>query len=649
MVMRIRKVEVYNFRALRNSSLNFSSTTALLGENNSGKSAFLLAIDLFFSSSPKVDKKDFSDENVSEPIDITIHFGDFTPYDHEEFQSNLLDDELVITRRFSLQDVAENGRYFVSARVNPDFSKCRAEEGKAKKRDLYAELRKQLGEPVELPKEKNADEIEGFLLAWEEKNKGALKVQKVAAFKGWTNVAAGKLKQKTSYVLIRAVQDAATDIQQSKSSQVRNLIDTIAKQTIENDKKFKNIMEVANKEISEITDPKNVPILADISKGLTTILDDYYKNSEIIATWQPIQSLQPSFPSAYIEVKNNDFVAGLDGVGHGLQRAVILTVLRYMADHRALEESAGKKFSEPQSDLILAIEEPEIYQHPTKQRLFRKLLHRLAEGFNAETGIRVQTIFVTHSPLFVSVSDCEGVRIVRGVNEGGMKNVNVSEISLDSCAKRCADVAGKGPEEAWSGAMFGAKLHTFGTELAEGFFGRCTVLVEGVGDQAVLQAWYEVNGRDPHAEGIVIGEVGGKNNLDRPIVIFEELRIPCYWIFDNDESDNKKGKTQSAASNRRLQLLGGVSKDGCVDWPVGRFSRFTSWDSNLEKYVRDKVGDVAFQNAAAECAAHFAIDVDTCLKFPASAERMLLQLRGGGASFAELDEIIAAVDDLVDS
>ncbi|MBS4006287.1 MAG: AAA family ATPase, partial [Afipia sp.] len=39
--MRIKSIDVSNFRALRNATLNFSPTTALIGENNSGKSAFL--------------------------------------------------------------------------------------------------------------------------------------------------------------------------------------------------------------------------------------------------------------------------------------------------------------------------------------------------------------------------------------------------------------------------------------------------------------------------------------------------------------------------------------------------------------------------------------------------------------------------------
>jgi hypothetical protein len=608
----------------------------------------LLALDLFFASSPRIKGKDFSDGNTDEPINITIHFDDLTPYDREEFGGNLLDGSLVITRRFIFNNTAESGKYFVSARVNPEFTACRDENGKTEKRKLYTELREKYDNPPELPKEKNADEIEGFLEHWEAKNPESLKIQRVGAFKGWTNVAAGKLKQKTNYVLIKAVQDAAEDIQENKNSPVKSLIDAIARQTIENSAGFKKFMEDANRSISELTDPQNVPILGEISGGLTTILSEYYKDSEIIATWDPVTQLQPSFPSANIEIKDNEFVTGLDGVGHGLQRAVILTVLRFMADHRAKQDSTAQNFTEPQSDLIVAIEEPEIYQHPTKQRLFGKLLPRLAEGFNEQTGIRVQTIFVTHSPLLISIGQCEGIRMVKTRIKDGKKNVYVNEISLDRCSKRSAEVSNRKPEEAWSAAQFGAKLHTFGTEIADGFFAKCVFLVEGVGDKAIMESWYKLNGRDPHAEGIVIADVSGKNNLPKPIIIFDELGIPCYWIFDNDESDAKQKKENDIKTNRLLQRLAGIAPESCVDWPNGRFDRFTSWDNKLEKYISEKAGKEAFEKSSVEFANHFDIDTGMCLKFPASASAMLQQFRKAGVSFAELDEIVSAVDKLMD-
>jgi putative ATP-dependent endonuclease of the OLD family len=647
--MRIRRIDVTNFRSLRASSLNFTASTALIGENNSGKSAFLLALDLFFASSPRVKDRDFSDRNIDDPIDITVHFSDLTPYDRDEFGANMLDGALVITRRFVFNDAAENGKYFISARVNPVFTKCRNENGKTEKRALYAEVRERYGNPADLPKEKSADEIDKFLEQWEAAHPDALEVQKIGVFRGWTNVAAGKLKQKTSYILIRAVQDAAEDIQENKNSPVKSLIDTIARQTIENSSGFKVFLQEASQRISELTNPDRVPILGEMSSGLTAILTDYYKNSEIIATWDPVTELRPSFPSTNIQIKDNEFVTGLDGVGHGLQRAVILTVLRFMANHKAQQEASEQEFDEPQSDLIVAIEEPEIYQHPTKQRLFGRLLPKLAESFSKQTGIRVQTIFVTHSPLLISIGRCEGIRMIGAKSTDGKRNVNVNEISLDRCAKRSAEVFGRSANEAWSAAQFGAKLHTFGSEIGEGFFSKCVILVEGVGDKSVIEAWYEIGGRDPQAEGIVIVAVSGKNNLSKPIVIFQELKIPCYWIFDNDESNTKQKKEHSSGANRALQRLAGIVDEKCVDWPCGQYYHFTSLDNNLEKYVRGKVGAELFDSASAELSKQFDIDVDMCLKFPASASSMLRKFQSGGTSFEELDRIVVTVDKLIDA
>ncbi len=636
--MRIKKLHISNYRALRDASLNLAETTALIGENNCGKSAFLQALDLFFAASPRIKLKDFSDDNAAAPIDITIHFSEFTPTDLEEFNSNLLDGELVVTRRFYSDNQKESGKFFVSAKVNPDFSECRNEEGKTTKTNLY----KALQEKYELPKVSKADDIEQHLVAWEEANPTGLQTQKLAGFKGWTNVASGKLRQKTDFIFIRAVEDAEENIQVSKNSPVRNLVDTIARQSIENSANYKSFIEKANAEIAELTDPAKVPVLSEISGRLTSMLVEYYKDSAIQATWEPITQIHPNFPTANIEVTDNSYTTSIDGVGHGLQRAIILTVLQFMAEHRANSENKEEIFGEPQSDIILAIEEPEIYQHPTKQRLFAKLLKKLAKGFNEKTGIRIQIIYVTHSPLMVSLSECEAIRMVRRIPS----NVEVSGLNLDECAKHSALMSGRKIEDAWSGAQYGAKLHTFRSEAAEGFFGKCVVLVEGVGDKAVLEACYKLMDRDPHAEGIVIIDVTGKMNLDKPIVIFSALNIPCYWIFDNDKS---KGETDkgSVSANRILQRLAGVDADKCLVWPDGIFKKFAVWNLNLEQYVKDRVGVDAFDKARSQVSASYDIEQDLCLKFPAASSAMLLLLKEAGHSFSELEEVIKKIDILV--
>ncbi|HEY0329188.1 MAG TPA: ATP-dependent endonuclease [Rhodopseudomonas sp.] len=630
--MRIKQLDVSNYRALRKSSIRFSETTALLGENNCGKSAFLQAIDLFFSSSPKIRPKDFSDGNINAPIDITVHFSHLTPADREEFSGYLLDGDFIVTRRFFADTNKDNGRFFFAAKTNPDFDKCRNEEGKTQKRAIY----KGLQEKYDLPNVPNADEIEQRLVEWEAANSD--KVQ--SGLKGWTNVASGKLKQKTDFIFIRAVEDAE-NIQADKNSPVRNLINTIARQAIENSSAFKAFIQSANEKIAELTDPGKVPVLSDISTRLTSMLTSYYKDSAINATWDPITQIQPSFPSANIEVVDNNFTTTIDGVGHGLQRAIVLTVLQFMAEHRATSTAQDEEFTEAQSDIILAVEEPEIYQHPTKQRLFARLLQRLALGFNKKTGIRIQIIYVTHSPLMITLSECAAIRMVRRIPD----NVAVKEIDLDQCAKHAALVSGRRPEDAWSGGQFAAKLHTFRSEAAEGFFGRCVVLVEGVGDKATLEAWYARAGRDPHAEGIVILDVTGKPNLDKPIIIFSALGIPCYWVFDNDRRNGTK-KNGSVSTNKLLQRLADIEEENCVEWPSGVFDKFAVWDCNLEEYVENRVGKEAFDAARAEAASNFDIDGNLCLKFPAAASALLFRLQNEGHSFPELDEALTAIDAL---
>jgi len=639
--MRIKTLEVVNYRALRDASIDLAPATVLIGENNCGKSAFLRALDLFFSGSPKVKPKDFSDDNVGENIDITVHFSELTPHEASEFSSNLIDGELIVTRRLNAAGSKESGQFFISARVNPEFSSCRNEEGKNAKKELY----KTLTEKYSLPKVSSADEINAHLEAWEDDpaNEGALKVQKVAGFKGWQNVAVGKLREKTDFVFIRAMDDAE-QIEGDKNSPVKMLINTIAKQTIENTEKFKKFVEDANKQMAEITDPANVPLLSEISGNLTSILSRYYKDSAIDTTWEPIIQIQPSFPTARIEVKNNNFVSGIDGVGHGLQRAIVLTVLQFMAERKAGQGGGSVTFDEAQSDIILAIEEPESFQHPTKQRLFANVLRALTVGFNKMSGIRIQTISVSHSPLMISLPQCESVRMIRRVSEDGKPNVRATEISLNSCAVRSAEVSGRKPEEAWTGEQFGAKLHTFGSELAEGFFAKCVVLVEGVGDQAILNAAYKSRGRDPHAEGFVIVEVGGKASLDKPIIVFDELGVPCFWVFDNDKRDVAK-KDNNIKTNRILQRLAGIIDKDCVEWPEGVAARYAAWDGNLEKYFMAK-DPGKFSFILASVAAEFHIDPSQCLKFPATAFMILQRMEAEGVAFNELDEIIDKVDAL---
>ena len=72
--MIIESIQVRNFRSLRDSTLSCNRLTALLGPNGTGKSAFLKALDLFYSSTAAVTEEDFYDRDISKERSVRVTF-----------------------------------------------------------------------------------------------------------------------------------------------------------------------------------------------------------------------------------------------------------------------------------------------------------------------------------------------------------------------------------------------------------------------------------------------------------------------------------------------------------------------------------------------------------------------------------------------
>jgi len=637
--MRISRIEVSNFRAIAKASIDLEPLTSLIGANNSGKSAFLKALDLFFANAPKVDEDDFHNNNIEEPIHITLTFINLTQDEATLFASNLIDETLTVTRQLRHGSGRESGNFFVEAMVNPDFMACRNEQSKSERRDLYRALQ----ERYNLPNVRNADEVDEKLEAWEAANPQALSRHRVGSFRGWKNVAVGQIKRKTDFVFVPAVREASAETEESRSP-AKQLIDALAKQTIENNQDFREFTAQANEKLRQFTDPNNVPALANFSNALSGILRQYYSESELIATWQPISELPIQFPSAAIAVQDHGFISAVDRVGHGLQRAVIITILEFLARERFRgPEEIRQEFEEPASDIIIAIEEPEIYQHPTKQRHISNVLANLTAAFGQQTGIRIQLVLATHSPLFVHLPRFNEVRIVRRHAETP-HNVVMSKLTLADCSQALAGF--HNPARAPLGDnAFAAKLHIFNAEVSEGFFAKKVVLVEGVSDKAILEAVYKTKGRSPLSEGICIVDVGGKKKLDKPAYIFRALGIPTFVVVDNDfKSTHEEQRPKEIEYNRFLQRVCGVEDAQLSDWPVGVFTRWAAWDGTLEKYISEKCGVAIYNAAKRQTMSDFEVDGEDCVKSPEIASAMLTRICGNGIVFDELDQIIVAID-----
>jgi predicted ATP-dependent endonuclease of OLD family len=91
--------------------------------------------------------------------------------------------------------------------------------------------------------------------------------------------------------------------------------------------------------------------------------------------------------------------------------------------------------------------------------------------------------------------------------------------------------------------------HAYNPRRNEGFFASKIVLVEGPTEEYSLPIYADALSNcafDP--QGVSVVECGGKGAMDRLFRIFNELRIPCFMLFDYDkDASNEDTINKSAA------------------------------------------------------------------------------------------------------
>ncbi|MBF9051274.1 AAA family ATPase [Roseobacter sp. HKCCD9010] len=628
--MQIKRLRVQNYRSARDLTIDFSDLTVVLGANNSGKSTALRALEIFFEAAPKVSDEDFYQREGNDIL-VTITFSRLVEDEIEQFGSAVIDGQMTIQRVFST-DKDINYQYAALAPVFPGFSEIRNEKSKTKQRSIYSILRQEM---TELPAAQNADQVLENLEQWESQHPDRLELQFLRNFFGAPNVANGKLRKKTALSFVPAVADAQEVAGNEKTSPIVKLLTDVSRQIYENREELRGFIDAAQGEFEALTNPENFPQLSGISERLTDSLQRYYANSSLLAEWSGQDGLRVEYPKPTIRIENDGFNTLLANVGHGLQRAALFAVVQYLAETQTTTE--GADFAEPQSDIILLVEEPEIYQHPHKQHVISDAFSEIVQVFSQATGIRFQIIFATHSEKFVKMHSFERLRLVRQV-DGERWSHSVSSVSLTKCSKYFASLVGRDPmpDEA-----FAAKLHIFSREVCEGFFADRVVLVEGVTDKAVLEGLFKIKGRSAYGEGVSIISVEGKNKIDKPFYIFSEMGIPTYAIFDSDIT--KKPRHQRKDFNMLFQKMIGVTQP--QEFPAGVFPRFAAFESDLEGYLRDRIGKT-YDEIRAGIAEEFGLQVGELSKTPHAMGLLLQKAIDSGTTFPLLDQIVEAIDSL---
>jgi predicted ATP-dependent endonuclease of OLD family len=609
--MLIKKLEVKNFRSIQKGCLGCDNVTALLGRNGSGKSSFLYALETFYNVAAPVSIEDFFNHDTDSPIEIRLTYGDLRSDEQQTFRSYISDNLLIVTKRISYENGKFVQRYYAAVLQIPKFAEIRAKSGKTERRTAWNQLVDSPGDLVDLgEKAKSADEADRYMDEYESRHPGLMvPFEKEQQFFGPKNIGGGKLDKFTRYVLIPAVREAS-DEASGKKGAIYQILDMIVLRKIEARRDIQAFKADFEEKAKKLYSSENLTELRVLGASISETLSRFAPGSYLKLDWDEFEPPQVQTPAAIPTLIEDNFEGEISRKGHGLQRALILTLLQHLAMIAPKETINGEPSQEiassfpeshvpsPGPDLILAIEEPELYLHPSRCRYLCELLVQLAENPGRGLGSRNQIIYTTHSPYLVNLHRFDKIRVIRKKpsQECPIPNSSVTRFTFDECAKELARICNANPADFTRESVQARATSIMNTIVNEGFFSDVVLIVEGPSDVGILWKLQEIMNKQWAELGIVVVPAGGKNNIDRPTVVFRGLSIPTYFIFDGDASHKGKGddkEKDAIRRNHRYLCLAGVAPE---DFPKTQIDKnWAVFEENLEKELEKALGSKDFQ------------------------------------------------------
>lgn len=510
--MRIRSVEITNFRCIRSLSLQLDDVTTLVGPNGAGKSTILRALDWFFNETILTDADVYqgapSDDRT---IQVGVTFDGLTQLDRETLGPKYAPDSVgMFTAWRTWIDGKE--KFTGKAMAYLPFEEVRAADSAAGKKAALKNVAQQYPD-LGIPQWTNQANALQAMDSWERDHPDLLKEAVVSDTHFFGFRGNHKLSGLFDYVLVTADLRAIEESSDSRSSVVGRILDMAIDRSGADEAIARLTSEIAERH-SEINREYLSSQLADVASEISAEMHAFAAD-RTVRLEAGAQPLRAQATKINVSVVDDCVETPVDRQGHGLQRTLLISALKQLAKRGAQDPSG--------SVVVLAIEEPELFQHPTQARLFASVLRKLAAGPDS----RVQVVYATHSPYFIEPRFFDQLRrVTRSRTAASVPLVTVYQASMASVSRR---LEGHRALQALVGRWHQVCLKN----LAEAFFANAVVLVEGDHDKAVLDG---IAARSHPFEigGIVVAVTNGKPPMPIPHAILTELGIPTLSIFDND-------------------------------------------------------------------------------------------------------------------
>lgn len=578
--MKIKSIRIENFRSFKDETIHFNKYTCFVGPNGAGKSSVLAALNVFFKdqssafNTTNLEDEDYFCMDTTKPVRITVTFDELSQVAIEELSNYVRQNELVVTAEASFDTtigygtIKHSGQRLGFEEFRIFFEREKAKALVADLLTIYTGLRQQFSD---LPNVRKKDDMIEALQAYESAHpEHCVPIPSEDNFYGINGT--GKLSKFVTWVYVPAVKDASEEIEEAKDTALGKLLERTVRNQIKFEDDIKTLREETFAKYQEILD-KNQAGLTDISSSLQKRLGDWaHPNVQLGMNWRsdPKKSVDIRQPVAGIKTGEGDFVGSLSRMGHGLQRSYLLALLQELANAEAPDAPT----------LILGCEEPELYQHPPQARHLADVFNELAKSNN-------QILVTTHSPLFVSGDGFENTRLARKVSSSA--GTTIRGVSFQSLCNRIRVATGEDPTKRISGLV--AKIHqALQPSIAEMFFARVPILVEGLEDVAYITTELHLSGQwlEFRRLGCHLVPVGGKSYLIQPLAIAAELGFPVYVVFDSDKNTNRKNEHER--DNKAIHKLLDVNYDPFPEADIYA-QNHTIWVTNLSEVVKNDFGE----------------------------------------------------------
>lgn len=651
--MRLLTIRVRNFRCIADETLLFDDLTALVGANGAGKSAFLRALNYFYEGPISITLEDFYNRDASRPIEIRVTYGDFTTEERGALDRYVHDDVVQVLLRitFGMQEDGSQGTltssYHGWTASHDAFQQIRALGGASAKLKALKELVASNRELYDFTPDTSAwGRAESQMTDWEDAHKDHCSVEEDAGgyFRG-PNTGAGPLAQRTELIFVPAVRDASDEATASRSNAIGRVVGLVVGD-VSTSSDVQGLSQDFREKYAAVVEKEESERLPALQQQLTEALRGYVPYASVKLEWRGADVSLIS-PQTVVKLEDDGFLGEIEGKGHGLQRLFIVSILQVAAAVRAASmkaeasEAAGTSEAERAPvAYVLAIEEPELYQHPIQARRFATVLSKLSrpDGESAQ----IQVVYSTHSPLFVGMDRFDSIRVARKVSAGADLPL-VTQVHSTTLSNVMTTVNEAFGRVEYSLDRFRSALGCIlTTSVSEGFFAHAVVLVEGQEDQAVVEAALRAGNAGLEEAGVAVIPADGKGNLDRAYAIFTGLGIACYVVFD---ADAHRGEDHGRPEvNLALQRLCGEAQP--AEFPeTAVHERYTVFHRELSKDIPEEFGAKEFYETRDRIATEMGWkdELSRAQKNPVVLERVIRHMYERGHRTRTLDDMVTAI------